>query len=163
MLFNLLKSFLICLFAVLSVPAFASCIGLNCTCSVASQPLVFGNYHVQNGTQTTTTGNVQVTCSALVAGLNVSYNIKLNSGSSGNFSARTLKSGANNLNYNLYTSATYAQVWGDGSGSTVIVSDAYILSLLSVTRNYTVYGKIPALQNVAVGAYSDTITVTVEY
>jgi spore coat protein U-like protein len=50
-------------------------------------------------------------------------------------------------------------VWGDGSAGTSTVP------LRKVNRNRpattTIYGRIPPGQNVSVGAYSDSVTVTI--
>jgi spore coat protein U-like protein len=55
------------------------------------------------------------------------------------------------------------KIWGNGTGSTVSVSDSYTVGLVAVTRNYAVYGRLLPLQNVSAGLYSDTLTVTVDY
>lgn len=141
----------------------ASCIGVGCSCTASTNTMDFLNYQGLDPAPKDLQGNVQVVCSALVAGLNVSYNITLSSGNSGSYSPRKMNRLASNLNYNLYSDAAYSQIWGDGSGSTVIVSDSYILALFSVTRNYTIYGRIPALQTVAAGTYTDSIVATVNY
>jgi spore coat protein U-like protein len=69
-----------------------------------------------------------------------------------------MRSGANQLNYNLYTDSAWTIVWGDGSG---------ISSIQSVAGNSTttlnVYGQIPAGQDAAVGNYTDTIIATVTF
>jgi spore coat protein U-like protein len=72
----------------------------------------------------------------------------------GTFAARQMRSGAQSLVYNLYLDASHLSIWGDGSPGTSL------LSLSGTGGNYTVYGRIPAGQNVLVGGYSDTITVT---
>ena len=71
--------------------------------------------------------------------------------------------GAGHLSYNLYTTAGHSAVWGDGSGSTTTVSDSYTLALIPQTRHYTVFGQIPASQNVSAGGYLDVVVVTVVY
>ena len=70
---------------------------------------------------------------------------------------RKMTSGANILNYNLYTNAARTTVRGDGSGGT----STQATNGTNVTR--TVYGRIPALQNAFVGSYSDAIIVTIVY
>ncbi|MBB3047521.1 spore coat protein U-like protein [Litorivivens lipolytica] len=72
-----------------------------------------------------------------------------------------MSSGANSLNYNLYTDPTYLTVWGDGNGGTATVPGAIGVLLLPI--DHVVYGRIPAGQNSAAGNYSDTISVTVTY
>ena len=37
------------------------------------------------------------------------------------------------------------------------------INIGTTTRHYTVYGRVPALQNARSGSYSDVITVTVDY
>ena len=110
------------------------------------------------------TGTVSVTCSALLAGLNVSYVISLNQGNGGSFSPRAMTNGSHQLNYNLYTDTLHTLIWGDESGGTNTVSDSYSLSIISMTKNYTAYALLPALQRTTVpGSYSDTITATVTF
>lgn len=142
---------------------FSSCIGVGCNCTVSASTINFGSYDPLNATSLDANGNVQVTCSVLLAGLNVSYNIALNSGNAGTYSSRYMSLLSNHLNYNLYTDPAQTQIWGNGSSGTSIVSDSYTLNLFSQTRNYAVYGHVPMSQNVAPGAYSDTIQVTVTF
>lgn len=147
-----------------TLQAKGACIGVGCSCSVSATPINFGNYNPVSGAAVTASGNVAVTCSALLVGLNVSYVIALNAGLNGNFTARLMKAGVSSfLPYNIYTTSAMTTVWGDGTGGSSTVSDAYLLSLLSVTRNYPTWGRIPGSQVAPLGNYSDTITVTVTY
>jgi spore coat protein U-like protein len=132
------------------------------SCTATAQATAFGNYSPLSGTPVDTTGQVTVTCTAVVS-ISVNYTISLSQGGAASFSPRKMSYLANSLNYNLYTTSGYGTIWGDGSGGTSTVSDGYALGLLLVVRNYTVYGRIPASQNVPAGAYSDLITVTVNY
>lgn len=104
-----------------------------------------------------------MTCTAILVGVSASWDILLSTGSSGSFSPRRLFSGGNSLLYNLYTSAGRTQVWGDGTAGTAKVSDSQLLLVGTNQYSYTTYGRIPALQDRAPGAYMDTITVTVNY
>lgn len=131
-------------------------------CTVSTAPLVFGNYDPTSGAAVDSTGTVTVTCTA-VTSISVNYTIALGTGLGGSYSPRQMTSGVNALPYNLYTNASRSTVWGDGSGGTSLVSDGYTLGLLVVTRDYTAYGRIPGSQNVAAGAYADTVVVTVTY
>lgn len=61
------------------------------------------------------------------------------------------------LDYELYEDAARTDIWdntldvqGTGDGSAAGVS-------------HTVYGRIPALQNISADGYTDTITVTLTY
>lgn len=139
----------------------AACNGLGCSCTVTATAVSFGNYNPIAATTNDATGTVQVTCTMVVA-LGGSYTIDLSAGSSGNAAQRTLKQGASSLNYNLYTDAGRSTVWGDGTGGSSHVSPTFT-ALLFVQQSATIYGRIPAGQNVAAGSYGDTITVTVTY
>ena len=96
--------------------------------------------------------------------------IDLTTGASNSYTTRTLTSGAFTLNYNLYLDAAYTEVWGDGTGGSVV-------DTVTLTRNgngngngnkqanatATIYGSVAALQDATPGTYTDTITVTVNY
>jgi spore coat protein U-like protein len=130
---------------------------------VVALPVAFGNYNPTSSLSTDATGTITVTCGAIALGANISYEIRLSKGNSTSFSPRQLKNGSNALSYNLYTNTARSLIWGDTTGGTVSVSDGYILAIISNAINYTVYGRIPASQNVAAGLYSDTIVVSVIY
>jgi spore coat protein U-like protein len=129
------------------------------TCTFSSIAGVnFGSYDVLSASPRTATGTITYSCKT-VAGVHL-MTMDLSAGTSGTFANRTLKSGANVLNYNLYSTAANTQVWGNGTGTT------YEFSVDPTDRNahsVTVYGTIPAGQNVGVGSYTDTITVTMNF
>ena len=135
---------------------------LGVTCITSSTGLAFGIYNPVQSTPTDSTGQVSVQCSGLL-GLLVSYSISLSAGGSGSASARRMSGSGGSLGYNVYTDAAHSALWGDGSGGTSTVADGYLLSIGTVTRNYTAYGRIPARQVVRAGAYADGITITVSY
>jgi spore coat protein U-like protein len=96
----------------------------------------------------------------------VDYTVALSTGSSGSYMNRTLRSGLNTLNYNLFIDAALSQVWGVNGGATAARSGAMNLFFFAPTAqsDLTIYGSIPAGQyNVAPGSYNDTIIVTVTY
>jgi spore coat protein U-like protein len=71
-----------------------------------------------------------------------------------------MKNGVNSLNYNPYTTAAHTTVWGDGTGSTQTVTIGPYRRV-HLPQSITVYGLIPALQNAALGPYTDSITAIV--
>lgn len=114
----------------------------NCTAS--SSGVVFGSYDVFETTSNDSVGTITVNCS-----IEIPYTLKLSEGY-GDFNERRLINGDNYLIYNLYTDTARNLIWGDGiSGKT--------------TAEYSIYGRIPARQNVSVGSYNDTIIITLEY
>ncbi len=130
---------------------------LNCSFNSVTG-VNFGTYDVFNSSPTKATGSITYQCKK-VGGIQLMV-MDLSTGSSGTFTNRTLRTGSNVLNYNLYPDAANSQVWGDGTGTT------YQYSIDPVDQKVytlTVYGTIPAGQDVGVGSYTDTITVTMNF
>lgn len=167
----LLALALICL----SKPAFAasSCSSNgNLTVTVSSSGVAFGNYNVLNAGATAGAGSITVsaTCDHASVPFTVNYSIALSTGNSGSFTPRVMQFGANTLQYNLYTTSGLTSIWGDGSGGTQTLADQITGTCqnngghnCSGSQSDTVYGNIPARQNVVAGNYSDTITATVTF
>lgn len=132
------------------------------SCSVSAAPVVFGNY--SKYLDVTGTGSISVSCS-LVSGTGASgqpYTINIDAGGSSSYQPRLMSSpGGGTLAYNLYTSGSYATVWGDGLSGTGNVSGNLLGN--SPEALHTVYGRLPANQNPAQGNYSDTLLVTVNF
>jgi spore coat protein U-like protein len=144
------KAWVVLLFLLFWSPAHAAC-------TVAATGLNFGAYDVFSALPLDTTGSVTVSCDRRT---NVTVAIG-RSPTSGGFNPRQMLhvSPTDRLNYNLYTTPSMATVWGDGSAGTSTVL------LNNVRRNRpvitTIYGRIPPGQNVYVGSYVDTLTVTI--
>lgn len=133
------------------------------TCTATATPINFGPYDPLVASPRTTTASVTVSCDLLLgASLLVAYAISLSQGS-GTYANRTMRFGGDSINYNLYRNGTYSSIWGDGSGGTSRILDGYLLGLGGAVTNYPIYARIPALQNVPPGIYTDTILVTVTY
>ncbi|KAK6024708.1 spore Coat Protein U domain protein [Ostertagia ostertagi] len=146
-------------------PARALCITGLCTCTLGTTNVAFGTYSPLAFGNTDTTGTVKVDCGGVV-GLLIPFSIAISAGGSGSYANRQMKSGSNQLAYNLYTDASYTTVWGDGTSSSQLVNAGVTLDLagLAPTQNFYVYGRIPGRQLSAVpGVYVDTISVTLTY
>ncbi|MDN3556612.1 Csu type fimbrial protein [Halomonas maura] len=156
-----LPALLILLVAGLGMPRPAA--ALLESCEVSATGVSFGTYDPLDASDTEAAGNVEVTCTVVLVGLLVTYDIELSTGGSGTYFPREMASGTNSLEYQLYTDATRATVWGDGVSGTGTRGFNTFLSVGTHTQDYAVYGSIPAGQMVEAGSYSDTITVTVLY
>jgi spore coat protein U-like protein len=118
--------------------------------------VAFGTYNVfspnanYNGV-----GRLTIACSG---GGSSSFVVALTTGQGNTHATRVMKSGANTLNYDLFTDAARTITWGDGTGGT---------STIRIARNSTstlsIYGGIPAGQDVAAGVYTDSIIATVTF
>jgi spore coat protein U-like protein len=127
-------------------------------------PVNFGTYSVFSTPDKLTTGGIKIDkvydCSNSNTLSSQTITVKLDKGGSGTYTPRKMTGiGANYLEYNLYVGASAgASVWGDGTNSTGTVTVSGTGNL-----NLPIYGAIPARQNAAVGNYSDTVTVTLEF
>ena len=120
--------------------------------------IAFGTYNIFSPTAVDTAGQFDVRCTG--GDQNATLRISLSAGLTGTYAARHLTSGAEFLVYNLYRNAARTIVWGDGSGATQV----FIGPANGPQRQYfDVFGRIPPLQDAAVGAYSDTVRITVNY
>jgi spore coat protein U-like protein len=137
---------------------------VNKNCIVAATPLNFGTY-VPKGGALKVNSTVNVNCTKGTP-FTVALNVGTTPGTT--FAQRLLQNGttgdSDTLQYNLYTSTSYASIWGDGTSGTSTVAGTGVGALTSVAE--TVYGQLVdsvANQNVSPGTYTDTITVTVTF
>jgi spore coat protein U-like protein len=129
----------------------------------------FGTYDPATGTAVTATGTITVACTG-----NRTVTFELGPGG-GTILARrmTTASGTDQLSYNLYLEASNTTIFGQtgiagssgvcttGVNSQGCMGDNPTGSDKLAQR--TIYGLIPAGQNVGAGAYTDTITYTVVF
>ena len=140
------------------------------SCSALATPLAFGSYSSPGGARVDSSATVQVNCTPayLLLACSVSYTVSLSQGTVGSPGARQLASGSGRLSYELYRDASRSTPWGDGGGSGAVVAGSISTSLLGLvcapgSRSHTVYGRIPANQNVPAGLYQDQVVLTVTY
>ena len=146
------------------------------TCSISAPGLAFTtSYDPTSATDVTGIGNTVVNCS--YTGIDVLFgstvNIGLSHGSSGTFSLRTMKQGAQSLGYNLYLNPTATgTVFGDGSAGTGTYTLCYPGLFAGCSGNtgtsgqaftIPVYGRLPAGQDIGAGSYSDSLIATVTF
>jgi spore coat protein U-like protein len=130
------------------------------TCSTTATALPFGAYTPGAGALTANS-TISVKCTK-----STPYTVALNAGSTagGAFAQRLMASGVNTLQYNLFTTAAFGTVFGDGTGGTG--TNAGTGAGVATANTVTVYGQLldsAANQASVPASYSDTITVTVSY
>lgn len=142
------------LLAMLAAPSLAAT-----SCSFkSSAPVDFGAYDVFSASANLDgVGSIAIKCHG---GGGPTFSVSLGSGmwSSGYASRRMRHDGDNFLNYNLYTDVRRTLVWGDGTGGSRTRTAA-----ANSDTTLSIYGGIPAGQDVAAGIYLDNITVTVAF
>ncbi|GAM99985.1 sigma-fimbriae tip adhesin [alpha proteobacterium U9-1i] len=151
---------LILMLVALCVPQ-AQAICVLCSCEVSAAPLTFGAFEPLDSAPLDGAGAIEVSCSGIAA--LSAIDVGIGGGINGTVAQRKLKSGANLLNYNLYTNAGRTQIWGDGTGGYPDRTINNTLSLLTWNSSTPVYGRIAAAPAAPVGAYSDTVTISVEW
>jgi spore coat protein U-like protein len=131
-------------------------------CTVSATNIAFGNFNPFQVSPINVNGTLTVQCNVLLS-VAINYTAALSAGGGGGFTPRTMLSGANTLNYNLYTTAGLTNIWGDGTAGTSTVLGGG-LCILNCTFTNTIFGQLPAPQPTAhVGAYTSTITATITY
>jgi len=131
---------------------------VNTSCNVAAATLVFPNYTPLGGPQIGST-NVVVKCTN-----GTPFTVLLDKGANGTIAQRLMASGANTLQYNLYTTNAYNNIFGDGTAGSKTVPGTGVG--LSTAVLVPVYGQLldNATNQLAIpGNYTDTINVTVNY
>ena len=128
------------------------------SCTVTATSLAFGSYQPGAGAATSA-ATVTITCNA-----GAFFAVGASPGNSGTEAQRLMYNGTHTLQYNLYTSASLATIWGDGSGTTGVFSAIATGSSSPSVFNY--YGLLPdntLNQGAVAGSYSDTIIVVVSF
>jgi len=125
------------------------------TCTVATTPLAFGAYDpifTNTSTAIEATGGLVIVCTDnYPATITMGQGQNPESASTDELPLRRMSDGASHaLSYSLYQDAAMTIPWGNTFSS----------AMCSV-GNITVYGRIPAGQNVPVGLYQDVVVVTV--
>jgi len=134
-----------------SVFAAATGAGAAPSCkNITVTTLAFGNYDVYAAAPLDSAGTISYSCPPPTVPA-----VDISAGGSGSFSPRRMQqtAGTDTLAYNVYSDAARTIVWGAtpiavaaGNGMTV-----------------QFYGRIFALQDVSVGAYTDTLVVTFNF
>jgi spore coat protein U-like protein len=150
----------------LSLAVFIGCLAMSSSvfaaqpngCSLGGAAMAFGSYDPTVATPLDSLGSLVYRCSQK----DHNIMITLSQGSGTAFATRRMVQGSDQLFYNLYLDAARTVIWGDGTGGT----QAFIVrNPQGNNQDLTVpiFGRIPPVQNVGVGSYSDTITVTLTF
>lgn len=139
-------------------------------CNVSLSGLAFGTYDQFATIADDSTGSVTVTCTSIGNGggvTRVNYSVAFSTGASGGYAQRFMTSGAPRLNYNLYVDAARSSIWGNGSAGTQLLTGSLMVGPGvgngTRTATHTVYGRVPAQQDAAVGSYTDAIVLTLTF
>jgi spore coat protein U-like protein len=138
---------------------------VTATCTIATAPVAFGTYDPTAGSPLNATGTVTVLCTNGTPGyITLGQGLNPDGASTDAVPVRQMAGGAaaaGRLGYFLYSEGTRSDVWGN-TGTTGLNHNGD-----GTSTALTVYGTIPAAQNVIAGsggtAYADTVVATVTF
>lgn len=116
-------------------------------CSLRTESMGFGTYLA--GQTNALDGAIVITLTC--DGNGGSFDLRINAGQFGTTNSRAMGSSADRLRYDLYSD----------SQRTAKVRNSLDVPRKGKRRDVTVYGRVPANQDVRPGSYTDTVTVTV--
>ena len=127
-------------------------------CTIATAAVAFGAYDpvvTHASAHLESTGTVTVTCTR-----GATATVALSLGSNAVGAVRHLKDASGNvLAYELFQDAGRTAVWGDTPSGLLPIGAAPS----KAPRDFTVYGRVPAGQDVPAGNYTDTVVATVNF
>lgn len=134
------------------------------SCTLASGNLAFGAYDVFSPASLDSSATLVVTCRRAGGAPNSTLAIAIGpSAGSSAIASRRMRTGrgADFLGYNLFRDAARTVVWGNTAGIDTLVQAISVPNHGSVQVSATIFGRIPAGQDVRMGIYADSVTITV--
>ena len=126
--------------------------------------LNFGIYDPFASVPRDTQASVGLTCTRSGGPQTSTITIALSAGAHGPSTADRRLAGngvPSTISYNLYRDSGRSFVWGNTPGVDAATQTVSVPNNGSANATVTIYGRIPANQDVYVGSYSDSVTVTV--
>jgi spore coat protein U-like protein len=150
------------LFALLLIGAMPA----HAFCGVSATGVNFGSYNPLIGGNIDSTGSVTIMCDGLF--IDERYTIGLSAGSWGSVSVRQMANvslSSERIPYRFYkpngnNACSYSSNWGLNGNDTV---RGRLRGFFQATRSYYICGRATGGLDVAVGQYSDTVTVEVNF
>ena len=134
---------------------------VSANCTITATDLSFGAYDPVVANKTTNLDvntSVNVLCTKGSAGVTVGLDL----GSHAAAGNRFMSNGTDSLQYELYSNSAGGTVWGN-SGAGLVTWPVFGPIGAGGGVSHTVFGRIPAGQDVSVGSYSDLVTATVNF
>lgn len=106
-------------------------------------------------------GTLSFLCTLTGLQLTLNYSASISTGVSGSYATRKMQHlSGSQISYNLYRDANRTQIFGNGSAGTSTVGGSCIAACPLLIP---VFGRISSNPAGPPGAYSDTVTVTIEF
>jgi spore coat protein U-like protein len=128
-------------------------------CTATTTPVSFVGYDVFSSYPLDSTGSITIYCNNPEKKA-MPVTVSISSGAAGSFNPRQMQraGSGDRMNYYLFTDPSRTTIWGDGSGGSSIFRRTIDRE---TPVHATVYGRVPARQNLRAGAYHDSLVVTV--
>lgn len=149
----------IALAAPLPAAAFIACTGLGASLNA-------GEYEANSATPVDASVVFSVSCVRHGGPSKATVTVALGpSANSGGIARRSMRrsGGDDVLGYNLYLDPARLRVWGDTPGSNTVSNAIALPNDSAGVVTFTIYSRIDALQDVRPGAYSDSLSVNVDF
>lgn len=132
------------------------------SCEVSANDLEFGAYVSGQSTPLDANTTLRVRCENEGNAETLRYSLAISPSLDGSVQPRVLRDGSESLAYDLFTSGTRNQVWGDGLAAGLAPVGTLSLPGEAETE-WIVFGRIFAQQTLPAGQYTDVLRVTIEY
>lgn len=133
------------------------------TCSAAAGAMSV-TYLVTNASPTDQNVDLLVTCRRSGGAASVTIEVSIGpSLTSNSIASRKMSSSSSSdlADYNLYRDLNHQTVWGNTSGVNTSTQTLAVPNNSSATATFTIFGRLPAGQNLTPGTYTDSVTVSV--
>jgi spore coat protein U-like protein len=132
---------------------------VNAACTITGGAVNFGVYDVTAAAANDAQGTISINCSTgAVVYVALGQGANADAASTDAAPVRRMSDGGTNfLGYGLYQDAARNTLWGNTAATAVNSTGT------GAAVSLTVYGRIPALQAVGSGSYTDTVIATVNY
>jgi spore coat protein U-like protein len=134
---------------------------VNANCTISATDLNFGAYDPLVANKTTpldVNTTVTLVCTKGSNGVTVGLDLGTHTAAGNRF----MSNGTDSLHYELYSDSAGGTLWGN-SGASLVTWPVFGPIGAGAGTPHTVFGRIPAGQDVSTGSYSDTITATVNF
>ena len=129
---------------------------VSAVCTITTTAVDFAAYDPTAATADTATGGINVTCTRGANGMTIDLSVGANAANAVG-TTRAMSNGASEyLSYDLFSDSNHSALWTTGVSIPASTNSA-------VAQAIPVYGRMPALQDAAVGTYGDTVLATLNY
>lgn len=134
------------------------------SCSGANVSLLFGVYDVLNASPTDSQADYLVTCTRNGGSSSTQLTISIGpSGTSGTVANRQMlrSGGTERMDYNIFRDFAGGSVWGQTVGTDTVTRTISVPNNGTNTISVRLFGRIRPGQDLRVGSYGDSLTITV--